>query len=107
LDEAGLRSFARDQIAWILAKRPTWYRIKFHIRLMFAKSGPNWGTSTDKRSRRERMVDNLTTTYLLSSDFFLNGSDESRVVRYVALFDPMRACDNPFARPVVDPAEAS
>lgn len=107
LDEAGLHSFARDQVASILAKRPTWYRIKFHIRMMFSKSGPNWGVSTDTRSRRERMVDNLATMYLLSSDFFLNGADESRSVRYVALFDPMRACDNPFARPVEDPAGTS
>lgn len=104
LDEAGLHAFAKDQIASVLAKRPTWYRVKFHIRAMFSKSGPTWGVSTDTRSRRERMVDNLTTTYLLSSDLFLNGSDESRVVRYVALYDPMRACDNPFARPVVDPS---
>jgi hypothetical protein len=107
LDEAGLHSFARDQVASILAKRPTWYRIKFHIRMMFSKSGPHWGVSTDNRSRRERMVDNLATIYLLSSDFFLNGADESRSVRYVALFDPMRACDNPFARPVVDPGGTS
>lgn len=104
LDEAGLHAFARDQIASVLAKRPTWYRVKFHIRAMFSKSGPNWGVSTDTRSRRERMVDNLTTMYLLSSDLFLNVADESRIVRYVALYDPMRACDNPFARPAVDPA---
>jgi hypothetical protein len=107
LDEAGLHAFARDQVASVLAKRPTWYRIKFHIRMMFSKSGPNWGVSTDHRSRREHIVDNLATMYLLSSDFFLNGADESRSVRYVALFDPMRACDNPFARPVVDPAGTS
>ncbi len=107
LDDAGLHSFAKDQVAWILAKRPTWYRVKFHVRAMFSKSGPNWGFSADKRSRRERMVDNLATMYLLSSDFFSNGADESRIVRYVALYDPMRPCVNPFARPAVDPSAAT
>jgi hypothetical protein len=108
LDEAGLHSFAKDQIAWLLAKRPTWYRIKFHIRALVSKpGGASWGLSTDKRTRRERMVDSLATKYLLSSDFFLNGADESRTVRYVNLYDPMRPCGNPFARPAVDRGAAS
>ena len=34
---------------------------------------------------------------LLSTDFFLNGADESKVVRYVRYYDPIRGCRNPFA----------
>jgi hypothetical protein len=101
LDEPGLHSFARAQIAWLLARRPTWYRVKYHLRSMFAKPVAGYGFSDDKRSRRERLEDNLATIYLLSSDFFLNGADESRTVQYVQLYDPMRACGNPFARPAI------
>ena len=102
LDEAGVRAFARDQISTLLAKRPTWVRWKYHFLHIFAKSFSRFDSSNDKRSRVERMVDNLASTYLLSSDFFLNGADESRVVQYVRFYDPMRPCGNPFARPVID-----
>ena len=40
----------------------------------------------------------LVTNYLLSSDFFKTGADVNRLVRYVAYYDPIRACGNPFAR---------
>lgn len=40
------------------------------------------------------------TKYLMSTDFFLNGADESRVVRYVMLHDPyVSPCWNPFGSP--------
>src|SRR5271165_5382777 len=102
LDEAGLHSFAKDYIRGLLAKRPSWYRWKYHIQSLFRKPGARWGISTDTRSRRERLSDNLATLYLLSSDLFLKGADESRVVQYVSLYDPMRVCGAPFARPATD-----
>ena len=40
----------------------------------------------------------VASSYLLSSDFFVNGADTSRLVRYVGFYDPLRACGNPFAR---------
>jgi hypothetical protein len=42
----------------------------------------------------------VTTLFLLSSDFFINGSDASKPVRYLGYYDPVRPCGNPFARPV-------
>ena len=102
LDEAGLHSFAKDYISSLLAKRPSWYRWKYHFQSLFRKPGARWGISTDTRSRRARFEDNLATQYLLSSDLFPNGADETRTIRYVALYDPMRACGSPFARPVLD-----
>jgi hypothetical protein len=104
LDEAGLQAFAYDQVSDLLAKRPTWNRWKYHFLSAFSKSFMNgrWNTSTDRRTRSERLADNLSSLYLLSSDFFLNHADESRVVKYVSLYDPMRPCGNPFARPPVD-----
>jgi hypothetical protein len=52
------------------------------------------------RHGEERIV----TKYLLSSDFFSSGADESKTVHYVRLFDALRGCCNPFARPVVETA---
>lgn len=38
------------------------------------------------------------TRFLASSDFFQNGADESRPLRYVRLFDPYASpCYNPFS----------
>jgi hypothetical protein len=48
------------------------------------------------RHGEERVV----SSFLLSSDFFVNGADESRPVKYLGMYDPLRACGNPFARPV-------
>ncbi|MFT3905544.1 MAG: hypothetical protein QM718_04480 [Steroidobacteraceae bacterium] len=100
LDEQGPKDFARDSVAALLAKRPTWLRIKARVRTMFAKGAPRWGFSSDQRTRWQRQEDHFATLFLLSSDFFTHGADESRTIRYVALYDPMLACGNPFRRPV-------
>lgn len=43
-------------------------------------------------------VHQLVSSYLLSSDFFLNKMDEARVIKYVALYDPYKkACAHPFS----------
>jgi hypothetical protein len=103
LDEAGLQAFATAQIAALAAKRPSWYRWKYHFHQLFVRPVAQWGISTDTRSRRDRLEDNFATQYLLSSDFFTNGADESRVVKFVVLWDPNLPCGNPFARPPTDP----
>ncbi len=108
LDEAGLHEFAKDQIAVLLAKRPSLKRVRTRIRMVLDKTPPvKFGMSTDKRTKREHLEDNLATLYLLSSDFFWKGADQSRTIKYIALYDPMRACGNPFARPVPDATATS
>jgi len=104
LDEEGVRAFARDQTAAAFNKKiPTLTRLRYH----FLSAGPpsfnRFYRSSDHFSRVARLENTLVSTYLLSSDFFANGADESRTVNYVAYYDPMRACQNPFARPAVDP----
>jgi hypothetical protein len=49
--------------------------------------------------------DRVATAFLLSSDFFKNGRNESLVVHYLGFYEPMRnprgaACNSPFARPL-------
>jgi hypothetical protein len=107
LDEAGLNAFAKDQVSALLAKRPTWNRMKFHFLSIFTHTFTKYDRSDDHRSRVERMTDNFSQTYLLSSTFFLNGADPTQLVEYVALYDPLRPCGNPFARPPLAAATTS
>jgi hypothetical protein len=106
LDDTGLHAFAKDYINSMLAKRPSWYRWKVHFHSLFAKpAAARWGISNDKRSKHEKLDDYLATLFLLSSDFFVKGADETQPVGYVNLYDPLRACGNPFARPPPDPTD--
>ena len=101
LDEDGVRAFARDQTRATFAKKiPTWNRLRYHLLASGTSSFKRFYRSTGPRSRIGGFEDTLVSTYLLSSDFFWNGSDESRKVNYVAYYDPNRPCNNPFARPV-------
>jgi hypothetical protein len=109
LDEAGLQQFAHDQVDALLAKRPTWNRWKYHFLVIFTKQFSQYGGySNDQRTRLQRMADNLSTLYLLSSDFFVNGADESRTIQYTGLYDSLVPCSSPFARPpIIDRPAAS
>jgi hypothetical protein len=108
LDVEGVRAFAKDQTAAAFNKKiPSLARLRYHFLSAGAPSSKRFYRSSDQRSRVARLEDTFVSTYLLSSDFFLNGADESRTVNYVAYYDPMRACQNPFARPAVDPTAAS
>jgi hypothetical protein len=50
---------------------------------------------TDEVTRFENRV---VSKFLLSSDFFRNGADETRLITYVAYYNPYSlACANPFA----------
>jgi hypothetical protein len=95
LDDVGLQRFAQDLAA-------QHQLASSHLKLVGA-AGPLYThmpttgrnlISNGIRHGEERII----TTYLLSSDFFINGSDELRVVRYLGFYDPLRACSNPFAR---------
>ena len=51
-------------------------------------------------SAQSGKVHQLISSYLLSTDFFANNMDESRVVKYVGLYDPyLRPCAHPFSSP--------
>jgi hypothetical protein len=42
--------------------------------------------------------DRIVGSYLIASDFFINGADETQEVRYLGLLNSRRPCTNPFAR---------
>ena len=105
LDDQGLHAFAKDQTGALFAKKiPTWDRLRYHLLAAASPSYKRFYRSSGQRSRTARLEDTLVSTFLLSSDFFLNGADESRTVRYVAYYDALRPCQNPFARAAVDAA---
>jgi hypothetical protein len=96
LDEEGIRQFARDYTARHLISAGKLRALALAGPLyVWLPAGGNGLLTRDIRHGEERIV----TTFLLSTDFFQNGADERRPVRYVGLHDPLR-CGNPFARPV-------
>jgi hypothetical protein len=97
LDPAGLERFARDMAALHVNSKARLQTLSLiepayvHFPL---SSGHNRFAYLLRHGE-----DRIVSTYLISSDFFLNGMNESRVVNYLGLPDPLRACGNPFARP--------
>jgi hypothetical protein len=50
------------------------------------------------KAHQSYTVNNLTELYLFSTDFFRNKMDESKVVKYVAYYNPFKIpCANPFS----------
>jgi hypothetical protein len=95
LEERGLKAYARDLAAShrIASIRLRWVQMIGPLYTKFDSLGRN-PIAHSVRHGEERIV----STYLLSSDFFVNGQDESQIVRYLGFYDPLRACANPFAR---------
>ncbi len=83
LDENGVREFVSEY-----TKNMSW-KTKLALK-SFALS--------PLTSRQSRKIHRLMTMYILSTDFFDNGMDESRTVKYIAIYDPQgRPCINPFS----------
>jgi hypothetical protein len=84
LDEKGLQKFAAD-----FARTPTQRSYRYTIKgYSFLGIG----------SGRSGKVKYIVNTYLLSTDFFRNGMDESKTVKYVGLYSPyLRPCAHPFS----------
>ena len=83
LDNEGIRAFASDYAA----ARNRYYKL-------ILKSYSMLGIDSSQSGK----VHQLVSTYLLSTDFFMNKMDESQVVKYVGLYDPyLRPCTHPFA----------
>jgi hypothetical protein len=77
LDEAGLTRFAEE------------YLDKQKIEGFWA---------VERLYRRDQAeIHNITTLYLMSSDFFWRDADTSRVVQYRSYYNPYSGCSNPFA----------
>lgn len=100
LDEAGVRQFARD-LAMTHLISSTRLRTIDAAGLLYTRPALAGDNRIDNPIRHGE--DRVVAQYLLSSDFFNNGADETRTIRYVRYYDPLLACGNPFARPVIIP----
>jgi hypothetical protein len=100
LDDAGVRQFARDLVKVKLISSAR-LRIIDAAGPLYTRPALISDNKIDNAIRHGE--DRVVTQYLLSSDFFHNGADEQRTVRYIRYYDPLIACGNPFARPVIIP----
>ena len=96
LDEAGVRRFAADIARLGLIS-------SFRLHVIDAADGLYTGHTPRPDHAVGRALrhgeDRVTTQFLMSSDFFVTGADKSRTVHYLGYYDPLVACNNPFARP--------
>ena len=99
LEPEGVRQFAREFAArHIITTRKL--RLLAEISPIYRR----WPLSSGRNAIASALrhgEDRITGNYLMGSDFFINGADESREVKFVGLLDFRRACANPFARPPV------
>lgn len=83
LDEDGLKKFVADYSA---SKDRTYKRMVKGYGLI--------GLGTAQSGK----IHQLVSQYLLSTDFFHNKMDESRIVKYIALYNPYTSpCAHPFS----------
>jgi hypothetical protein len=115
LDAAGVQRFASDFAARRILSS-THLRLVGLLWSLYRRTPSNrWGTAlgSDARSdlgsssslglrdRLARAEERIVSTYLISSDFFTHGADQSRTVRYLGCYDALsHACGNPFCRAV-------
>jgi hypothetical protein len=97
LDDSGVRRFASDLKQHRMIS-------SFRLRTMDSVGPLYTGLALTAHNSLDDAIrhgeERVTTHYLISSDFFKNGADESRVVAYLGYYDPMVACSSPFARPM-------
>jgi len=95
LDPQGARAFAADLVSRRLLS-PVRLKLIGAVAPLYMRMGLNGHDVLQETIRHgeERVV----SSFLLSSDFFVNGADTTRIVRYLGFYDPLKACSNPFAR---------
>lgn len=97
LDPTGVRQFATDLVAKGLVSSDKLRIVNLTgSTYQYLPINRSFPLANALRHGEDRVI----TYYLLSTDFFLGGSDEARTVHYLGFYDPLHACANPFARPV-------
>ncbi len=97
LDPAGVQQFAEDLVA-IRMISPA--RLKIIAMIAPVYSHIDFAGENSLSRSVQHGEERIASQYLLSSDFFVNGSDLQRQVRYLGYYDAVKACGNPFARPM-------
>lgn len=93
VDPAVFKVFARDYLAW-KAKDAKRLRILATFALPLRLFSPY--ELLPQGNALRRLENDVVGRFLLSTDFFRNGADESKPVVYLGYFDPLtRPCSNP------------
>jgi len=94
LDEIDLYAFADE----FVADRGT-FGMRGHLLALAFPVLDRVDFLNPRQEQMERFEYRVVSRFLLSTDFFWNGADESRPIRYVSYNSPFqRACGNPFAQ---------
>ena len=103
LDDDGVHRFARD-----LKIRNVVSSLRLHIidAAGALYTNPALTAHNSLNDALHHDDDRVVAQYLISSDFFRNGADETRTVNYLGYCDPRVPCDNPFARTMLGPARS-
>ena len=100
LDEAGLEEFAQQVIA--RDRHVAAYCQRYKWRAFFGRAydilSEDPAVADPKLKPHNRYaLKKMAREFLLGSDFFMYGADESRTVHFVGYYDPYaRGCGNPF-----------
>ena len=100
LSDADVESFARD-LAATSKTSPGKMRLIAAMAPLYRLLPVGGGGPASIRYGEERIV----SEFLMSSDFFINGSDVGKPVHYLGLYDPWKpgnACRQPFVNPSID-----
>lgn len=93
IDEKGVENFVED----FFSKYS--YDLTYHMKIKYY-------SILGITSERSNLIHDLANKYLLSTDFFRNRMDESKLVRYTGLYNPYQMpCSNPFSN-IYYPQEA-
>ena len=96
LNDADLRAFAADVTADLGALQTRDTRLAAFAYPLY----PNLPAALMDEATLKPLEDDLVSRFLLSTDFFWNGSDEATPVTYLGYYVPGRsACFNPMLRP--------
>ena len=97
LDEAGLIAFAQD----FLANQPNFVNSRNMDLLDLARPFYIYSDLfeiTPASDELHRVEERMVTQFLMSTDFFWNGANESRPIMYLGYYTPYKqVCGNPFA----------
>lgn len=96
VDEADLRAYAGDLTARTSLMTSSSTRAFSLVNPVYSIAPES---VLDADARIGVIEDEIVTGFLLSSDFFMNGEDESRPVTYIAYYEPgLVPCFNPLLR---------
>jgi hypothetical protein len=90
---AAIKAIVRKKLPYVQVADDQLERFAYDFRLRSEKNVLALATTSP-----DDFVYEVCAKFLMSSDFFFNGANVTRPVRYVVWYDPYKACSSPFAK---------